>query len=160
MVITINADGSVTTTITNPNPYDGAEDTLVGIVNNSSSAITSLHLSSSTLDLFGFDGDGACNGSYVASGPCGGLFGSADPADYAGPNVTFSNIAADTMSGNVNFSGGIAAHGGTAWFSLEEPPSLSFVVTPGPIATTPEPATFVLLGTGLLFATGFRRLRK
>src|SRR5882724_4107449 len=60
VVITFAADGSVSTAISNPNPYDGSEDTLVGVVNNSSSVITSVSLSSVSLGLFGFDGDGIC----------------------------------------------------------------------------------------------------
>jgi hypothetical protein len=39
-------------------PYDGVEDTLVGVVNNSGGTVTSIHLTSKT-DIFGFDGDGA-----------------------------------------------------------------------------------------------------
>lgn len=156
VVITFNADSTVTTVITNPNPYDGSEDTLVGIVNNTSSTITSIHLSSATVDIFGFDADGACSSVYVASGPCGG-FRFIDPGDYEGPNVNFSGIAGSLRSGDVNFSaGGIAPNGGTSWFSLEGIPSLDVVVG----ATAPEPTTFVLLGTGLLFIAGFRKLRK
>src|SRR3989442_1918597 len=42
VVITFAADGSVSSTISNPNPFDGSEDTLVGVINNSSSVGTSL----------------------------------------------------------------------------------------------------------------------
>src|SRR5215469_3484012 len=42
-------------------PYDGIEDTLVGVVNNSGGTVTSIHLTSKT-DIFGFDGDGASSG--------------------------------------------------------------------------------------------------
>ena len=40
-------------------PYDGGDDTLVGVLNASDKALPSLALSSST-DIFGFDGDGIC----------------------------------------------------------------------------------------------------
>ncbi len=83
VVITFNADGSITTVVTNPNGYD-AEDMLVGVVNNTSSPITSINLSSATLDLFGFDLDGVCSGVYVASIPCGGFRGT-DPGDLRRP---------------------------------------------------------------------------
>lgn len=45
---------------TTQGPYDGTDDTLVGIVNESSKTISQLSLSSSE-DIFGFDGDGECN---------------------------------------------------------------------------------------------------
>jgi hypothetical protein len=41
-------------------PYDGSDDTLVGITNESSKTISQLSLSSAE-DIFGFDGDGECD---------------------------------------------------------------------------------------------------
>jgi PEP-CTERM motif len=157
VVITFNADGTVTTLITNSNPYDGAEDSLVGIVNDTTSGIPSIDLSSLTLALFGFDGDGACvtGGPFVQAGPCGGLRApTASGADYAGPGVTFTNIAANRRSGTVNFGPLIAPLGGTAWFSLEEPPSLDIIVGPGQV---PEPGTLTLLASGLIGISRWRR---
>jgi hypothetical protein len=149
-VITFNSNGSITTTIPNAAPYDGVEDTLVGVVNNTGSPITSFNLSGS--NLFGFDGDGACDGfgDYESLANC---TGATDPNGYGGPGVTFSNLVG-TNSGTVNFAPGIGANGGVAWFSLEEPPTLNIVVTP----SVPEPTTLVLFGTGLLAVA--RRLRK
>ena len=105
VVITFNADGSISTVISNPSPYDGAEDTLVGVINNTASAITSFTLTGSgaSPDLFGFDGDGACSGQYVALVPCG-AFRPSTPSganDYAGPGVSFSGINLATTSGTV-----------------------------------------------------------
>src|SRR4051812_35843407 len=40
-------------------PYEGSEDTLIGVLNNSGVTVNSLALSSTT-DIFGFDGDGPC----------------------------------------------------------------------------------------------------
>ena len=68
VIITFAANGSISTTIVNPNPYDGVEDTLVGIVNNTGAPITSIDLSSSAA-IFGFDGDGICASEWAVS-PC------------------------------------------------------------------------------------------
>ena len=40
-------------------PFDTEDDTLIGVENDSSGTVFSLHLSS-TEDIFGFDGDGIC----------------------------------------------------------------------------------------------------
>lgn len=146
VVITFAADGSASTTITNPNPYDGTEDTLVGVLNNSASTITSFNLSGS--NIFGFDSDGACSG-YVSTTDCAGATG------YAGPGVTFS--LTNSNNGTVSFSPGIGPNGGTAWFSLEEPPTVDLRVTQ---ASVPEPGTIMLLGTALAGFGVFARRRQ
>jgi len=118
----------VTVTNTNQPPYDDIEDTLVGVVNNSSVPITSMVLTSgaSGTDIFGFDGDGICGVSpntglpYVPAPPPSSTgktcpFG---PTGYEGPGVSFSNYAS-TTTGTVTFSPPIPAKGGTAYFSLE-----------------------------------------
>lgn len=51
-IITFNADGSVTTTVPNPNPFDGGDDTLVGVVNNSSNPISSFSLTNQRFPNF------------------------------------------------------------------------------------------------------------
>jgi hypothetical protein len=109
-------------------PFDGIEDTLIGIQNDSSQAIASIPVSSQSGKLlFGFDGDGLCTFiSCTWSAPTG----------YEGPGVSFTNISADQTSGTVNFSPAIAP-GGHTYFSLEEalatvPP---FDINPGPPTT-------------------------
>jgi hypothetical protein len=48
-------------------PYEGADDALIGIVNNSSKAISSVPFSAE-IELFGFEGDGICSVSKPAPG--------------------------------------------------------------------------------------------
>ena len=98
-------------------PYDGSDDTLIGVLNSSSATIGHLALSSNT-SAFAFDGDGCCS-----SGPTG----------YEGPGTSFSSISAGGQGGIVSFSGGIPP-GGTAYFALEEPLSAAAVISGGPQA--------------------------
>src|ERR1700739_2782677 len=60
VIITAGPGGSFVTTVPNPNPYDGSDDNLVGIINNSGSTITSLSFTGHGIGggLFAFDGDG------------------------------------------------------------------------------------------------------
>lgn len=120
-------------------PYDGSDDTLVGVLNNSGATLNAISLSSST-DIFGFDGDGVCLGTnYIAAGCPGG----ADASGYAPASVTYTAINAAKTAGTVNFSPGIAS-GGTAFFSLEE------ALTPSQITSgTPEPSTMMMLFIGM-----------
>ena len=113
VLITINKNGAVTVA-TDPSigPYDGSEDTLVGVVNKSGATVFGMFLQGA--NIFGFDGDGANGG------------------DYAGPGISFS--LADANSGTVNFINGLD-DGKSLWFSLEGPPSsikLSRTITVDP----------------------------
>jgi hypothetical protein len=160
VLITFNGNGSITTT--NPNTavsYDsGLDDNVVGVVNNTGSAITSIHLSSSTFDIFGFDGDGICGGynfvTTVGSATCGANQG--NPNDYNPAGVSFSNIAGNDRSGTVNFLNGGIAPGGTGFFSLEDPVDLNLTVTPGN-PSVPEPSTLLMMGTGIAGLAGALR---
>ncbi len=159
VLITFNSNGSITTTAPNANGfYDaGGDDNEVGIINNTGTAISSLALSNAFSDIFGFDGDGPCGtigGGYTFSslGPnCGTP---TDPSGYAPQGVTFSGVNIDQTAGTVNFAGGIAAGGGTAWFGLEGPVSDTLVVgTPG----VPEPGSLMMLFSGLAGLACMRR---
>ncbi|MFY9852866.1 MAG: PEP-CTERM sorting domain-containing protein [Terracidiphilus sp.] len=155
-LIVFESNGSIVTTNPNPNGfYDaGGDDNLVGIINDTGSPINSIDLSSASTDIFGFDGDGICGttgGGYTfsASGTGGATAcsGATDPNGYGGPGVTYSGINVSDTAGVVNFAGGIAAGGGTSFFSLEGPVALDLTVTSG---ATPEPSSYLLFGTGLL----------
>jgi hypothetical protein len=130
VLIVVRADGT-TATLTDPNqgPYDGSDDTLVGVLNNSSSPAQSLPLNGS--GIFSFDDDGLCVDS---SAPAGCPFG---PTGYEGPGTSFSPDDSGD-SGSVNFDGGLAP-GATSYFSLEGPTS-SLVPMPPRVSTGPTSA--------------------
>jgi hypothetical protein len=156
--ITLNANNTVTITNgLNHGAYDGIEDTLLGVVNNTRGTVFSLNLSGN--GIFGFDGDGACtfiqcNGGFHGTASLPGTIGTGwlDNTGYAGKQLdggleTFTNISGNQNSGVLNFAGGLAPNE-TAWFSLEEDVSnANFVVTLGAV---PEPGTLAVLGVGLL----------
>ena len=109
-------------------PYDGGDDTLVGVLNQSSKTLGHLSLASNSY-IFSFDGDGICSSTYLIDPGC--PFGT---TEYEGPGTSFIEISPDYMSGVVSFSPGIEP-GGTAYFSLEEPLTSSAVVSGGPSQT-------------------------
>src|SRR5215471_10268714 len=127
--------------------YEGSEDTLFGIQNNSGSPLTSITLNSNT-DAFGFDGDGLCSVSPRPSGCTPGPLSAGDTTGYGGPGVTFSNITNSPVAsccGTVNFSPAVAS-GGSAYFGLEEALTPSSIVPPPAV---PVPPTIILAVTGL-----------
>jgi hypothetical protein len=157
-IITIGPGGSITgSPVTGANPYDGADDALIGVINNSGAVFTgsfTLTGSGNGGGLFGFDGDGICiytSAPYCATAATG----------YEGPLNTFSNIMTTTVfddTGTVHITG--LADGATTYFSLESSPASinnggGPVITPG----TPEPSTILLLGGGIV-ALAVRRWKR
>jgi hypothetical protein len=160
-IITINSNLTVTVGAgpSSQGPYDGSEDTYIGVVNNSSQTVNSLGLSAPHAnDIFGFDGDGIDT--------FGAPSNSSDTSDggYGGPQGYFTNIVLGTPNdtGTVNFVGGIAA-GGYTYFSLEgNLTSSSFSGGTVTTSSVPEPASLVawsMLGA-LGLAWQWRRSRK
>lgn len=155
VLITYNASGSVTITYPDPHPYDGSDDMLIGVLNNSPVSISGLTFSGSGNGggAFMFDGDGACSygptcnhppiGSYVS------IYGDNGYYDQ-GSGVWFGNVNAAEDTGVIYFAGGIAP-GATAWFSLES------AAGSGPITVSPESGTMLMFGTGLLGVVGLIR---
>ncbi len=130
LLIVINADGTVTVQDSGQGPYDGDDDTLIGVQNNSILTITKLTLTgANTLAEapFDFEGDGLCDwAGGPAAIPAGCPFG---PTGYEGPGTSFSNISGDMYTGDVNFAPGIPP-GGSAYFSLESAISASDLTIP------------------------------
>jgi hypothetical protein len=111
ILIEVNADRSVTVLgDATVGPYDGGDDTLVGVQNDSSAPVDALTVSGPAASaIFGFDGDGLC--TYV-SVPCGAT-------GYEGPGTSLTIDPANLDHGEVDFAGaGLAAHA-SAYFSLE-----------------------------------------
>ena len=139
-VTSVNGSGDATafnlTVLGNGNPYDGVEDTLIGIQNSSGGVLNAIALTG-TNGLFGFDGDGPCT---FNSSDCFG------PTGYEGPDNTF--VVIDSNHGTVDFTVGLAPGTGS-WFALEG--------TPQQIVGTPEPTSLLLLGSGLLGVAWRRR---
>ena len=142
VIITFQANGSITSTNTGSPPFDGIEDTSIGVHNLSSTPVSTIHLvqTSGGSPIFGFDGDGIC--TFLAPGTCAGNLLDTSSGKYGGINAFFSGIAADHLSGDVNFITPIGT-GQSAYFSLEGPADVNLVVS------TPEPTTLALFGLGL-----------
>lgn len=108
-------------------PYDGGDDTLVGIQNNSSHAIKAITVSGPNSDLAGFDGDGIC--TYAAAAGGTGFAGDGyctsaqvagtNPSDYYGPMTTYVLDPHSYDDVEVDFSGTGLAVGKSTYFSLE-----------------------------------------
>ncbi|HZE01506.1 MAG TPA: hypothetical protein VE155_07050, partial [Pseudonocardiaceae bacterium] len=83
LLLVINPNGTVTALNGSiQGPYEGVEDTLIGVQNNSAVSIPSLTLNGP--GAFGFDGDGLCTAS---GAPAGCSFG---PTGYEGPSTSFT----------------------------------------------------------------------
>ncbi len=152
-VITVT-DTTTTVALQTPDqgPYDGSEDTYIGVVNNSSKAVTSLNLSSAN-DIFGFDGDGI--DTFGATG------NTTDTTGYGGPLGVFSNIASSggVETGTISFLGGVAP-GSSTFFSLEDTLTSANSITVTNGGGVPEPATWAMMLAGFFGLGAVLRTRR
>ncbi len=150
VLITFNPDGSVSITRDpTQGPYDGNDDALVGVLNNSGHAVSAFTLTTPNLDAFGFDNDGLCTFNITCTW--------AHATGYEGPNMRFANVSPDNTTGTIEFTNALA-DGATTYFSLENTPAA--ILAANPTGTvTPEPATIGLVAVGLGLAAAARRRR-
>ncbi len=135
----------------NGNPYDGDDDTLVGVINSSGAALNSMTLTSTDTSfggIFGFDQDGPCGYNGSSTDCFNGAEERVDPGDYQGPNNTFSvgdgtscsGFGTCYTNGTVNFLSAIPV-GGSTWFALEGiPQSLTEITQTGQPINPNNPA--------------------
>jgi lysophospholipase L1-like esterase len=115
VVIVVNADRSVSVyNDSSVGPFDGTEDTLIGIHNESSQPVTAITAFGPS-GLFGFDGDGLCAAS-IAPKPALCPFGS---TTYEGPGTSFVTDPSNSGDGEIDFAGSGLAPGEARYFSLE-----------------------------------------
>lgn len=90
--------------------YDGGDDTLVGIVNNSANAVPAVTVTGPGSGLAGFDGDGIC--TYLAcTWPT--------TTGYEGPGSSFVTDPTSQDTAEVDFASGGLSPGASTYFSLE-----------------------------------------
>lgn len=125
ILVVIQPDGSLTI-LSDPaqHPFDGGEDTLVGVENNSAITVPAISVGSSTQNVFAFEApassDGICHYTFVGDAYCTAT--PRPPTGYEGPDTRFSGISANKRDGTVSFTdagGGLAA-GAATYFSLED----------------------------------------
>ena len=123
----IQVNNGTETVLNDPNqgPYEGAEDSLIGVVNNSSSPVSELPLAVPGSDLFGFDGDGICDagGPPIPSGcaPQSGTPAGTDCTQGAGGTCAFP-VPSGEPAGYIEPAGSSGVpqngyEGPTTWFS-------------------------------------------
>jgi hypothetical protein len=150
--------------------YDDVEDTQIGVLNESGSTLTSIKLTATSGDPFGFDGDGIggpYGGNSTATG-AGAPTNSQDSSDgkYGGP-MTYFTLNAPGSTGDITSSGALSAYanfvgglasGSSTYFSLEG--DVGDLSNLGSTMSAPEPTSMVMAITGALMAFGYGRRRR
>ena len=177
LILTVNA-GNTQVVTNGPNagtPYDGVEDTYIGLVNNTGAILTQVTITApSNIGVFGFDSDGIGSNASVAycvGAACGvqqyGTPNGSDNTGYGGPIGFFDTFSfgdgtsATNDTAILHLVGGLAI-GGTTWFSLEEPLAACQGQLCLSVPPVPLPGALPLFATGLgaLGLLGWRRKRK
>jgi hypothetical protein len=155
---------TVTTSSPDLGPFDGSDDTLIGVLNMAPTAVNKIFFTVAPgSGSFAFDGDGACKGagsplaSIYSPGPTAaqclvGQYQTIDAMDYASTGVTFLSFNLADAGIIVGEPTGILPSGASAWFSLPGAITASQITM-----VTPEPASLVLIGTGLSVLYFIRR---
>jgi hypothetical protein len=126
--------------VVNPNPgsqmpFDNSEDTLVGVVNQSSKPVYALHLSgdSTGTTLFGFEGDGIC--TYATGGSdtlTGGYTNPSPQGKVGGPGQPAEGYSGDQYCNQSQLQGGAAPNGSDPNGSDYQGPANTFSnISPG-----------------------------
>ncbi|MGA8722905.1 MAG: hypothetical protein WB557_33195, partial [Solirubrobacteraceae bacterium] len=147
----IEVNNSTETVLNDPNqgPYEASEDSLIGVLNNSSSPVSELPLAVPGSDLFSFDGDGICNpgGPPVPSGcaPQPGTPAGTDCTQGAGGTCAFP-VPSGEPAGYTEPGGSTGVpqngyEGPTSWFSNVSTDTSSGVVHFSP-ALQPGQSTY------------------
>lgn len=170
LLIVFGAKGAITTYTGPQTTYNSTEDSLIGVVNNSGHALSSLNVSGK--GIFFFDGSGG--NSDGIDGYANIAINAKDAANtvngwsgYGGPLGYFTNVSSTsftgTDSGTVNFSTALTSGSGlqsgdNTYFSLEQAININQLPTVTNTAV-PEPGTIAVLGTALLGLAGAVRRR-
>jgi hypothetical protein len=137
ILVVVNTDRTVTV-LGDPSvgPYDGGDDTLVGVLNNSRAPAQAITVNGPGTGLAGLDGDGLCT-----FGIAGCPFG---PTGYEGPGTTIKTDPSLPDSAEIDFAGAGLASGQSAYFSLEGAlTSAALTARQGPLIPTVKLTTAV-----------------
>jgi hypothetical protein len=152
---------NVTTSSPDLGPFDGSDDTLIGVLNSSPGGLFQVYfeVGGAPVTLAGANLDGACFGSggvaLYSPGPTAaqclqGHYWTTDLMDYASAGVTFVPSGILTVDSSL----GPLAPGESTWFSMPGAITASQITI-----ATPEPVSLVLFGTGLSALYFIRRRR-
>ena len=180
--VTLNPTGKGTIVATAQGPFDGSDDTLIGVLNSSGHTVTAITVKGTPgngpsppngtgngTGIDGFDGDGIStfikggipgDGNVAPHYTYSGTDSTTGNANLKGPLNSFSALVFGNGVNDlatVSFPGGLP-NGGSAFFSLERAlTAAAFTIHTGHI---PEPATLSIIGAALAGFGMMRRRRK